>query len=306
MTRKGTEYDEEIALRVMNVGHAAEWVRISCPPCEDEGKTRPNMSVNVESGKAICHRCGFETWAPVEGSARTVKRALRSIYQDDMEPPKGFIRIADDPKASVCRDAMKYILNRGVAKSTVVEMGIGVVPPGYKDYWRWAGRIVIPQRYKGQVLGWVGRVCLDDDERVTERAYMNTKGFDRTFLLNADALSLRSKRPILWCEGPFDFLRHYPYAIPSLGKPTDAQIAIIAKHARRPIVSGIDADAWRKGIAVAMRLVRELQRRRKSLDVFVLTDKGSGLDPGTDPGDTSRKRLRRLVERSRRVFSSAA
>lgn len=260
--------------------NSAGWIRTHCPWCESLGHHSrvKNLAINPETGYFKCWRsfhCGIvgflfdkssQTYArdyvaPKALSVAGVREARKGPKPTDLEH---FERI-DVERPGIGLPFYMYMRKRRVSNKAITAVGAGYCTAGvYRD------RLVIPFIHGGEYKGAVTRVLYD-----SPAAYKNSPGFERETMFNLDALSVDTPDPIAIVEGIFDALPHWPYAVACLGKPTDAQISIIAK-AKRPVVMFLDGDARMENMGTMLRL------SLRGANVRAVT-----LPPATDPGDIS-------------------
>ena len=279
------------------------WVRVHCPFCEESGhrSTSKNLAINPETGYFRCWRwewCGTKgnmfgragdgsvlslDYAPLsvedvlhaaqqvmEGKEPTTRAAAPVLKKPVVQDLPGFHPI-DPASPGVATTHLMYLLKRRVPRQAIKSVGIG-----YSTDSRWAGYVIIPIVNSGEYYGFVAR-------NMVEKRYKNSAGYSRENLFNRDALSEETDVPIAIVEGLFDALPHWPYAVACNGKPTDAQLEVIAK-AKRPICMMLDADAQLVGDMAALRL------RMRGKEVHT-----AKLAPGTDPGELSSEQFADLL-----------
>jgi hypothetical protein len=278
------------------------WVRVHCPFCEESGhrSTSKNLAINPESGYFRCWRwesCGTkgnmygragngtvlsQDYAPLsiedvlmqmqqvmDGKEPTA-RAEPVLKKPVVEELPSFHPI--DPAApGMATLHLMYLRKRRVPRQAIKAVGIG-----YSTDPVWANYIIIPIVNGGQYHGFVAR-------NMMEKRYKNSAGYTRENLFNRDALLEDTEVPVAIVEGLFDALPHWPYAVACNGKPTDAQLDVIAKT-KRPICMMLDADAQLVGDMAALRL------RMRGKQVHT-----ARLSPGTDPGELDSEQFADLL-----------
>lgn len=109
--------------------------------------------------------------------------------------------------------------------------------------------------------GWVARLVVADPARAAgprPRPPQHTYRFAHrmpwhTYLDGQGVLDVETDSPAFVVEGFFDRLHLYPDGVATLSKPTDAQLAILARS-RRPVVLVPDGDAWEAAVFQAAAL----------------------------------------------------
>jgi hypothetical protein len=272
---------QEVA-RVRPSATSEGWVRVNCPYCLDRvGKAdrRASIGFNVKSGYFRCFRCkakgrarGFEDIAQGDKWAPPLAPQEREVCL----PPQGFVALRDEPgrSAAATTPAWDYLAARGVSVQAIEEADIGFIVGQYPGS-IWAHRVVVPicDPDAGSWVGWVARAL-----RKVEPKYLNASGpWASHYLFNGAALHEETAEPALIVEGVFDALPYWPQACALLGKPSHAQVAVLA-GALRPLAICLDGDARDESWALAMRLRLEGAR----VGVVVLppgTDPNEGVDP---------------------------
>lgn len=281
------------------------WVRVVCPAClANDGKRRDNLSVNLDTGFFQCWRCGTrggiysgDTVTNFAQTMRTLARLRDESETPLVKMPLGFFALADPATHGTHegRAATKFLLRRRVTVEAAHEVGCGVVIGRLK----YAHRVIIPVVIGGKPRGFSARLYEQPPARKGRKSlstspepkYVYPKGMSRTALFNRDELLKETTEPALMVEGVLDALPHWPRAVAFMGKPVEAQLWWIAKHAKRPVVLCLDGDAWRASLAAAATLARH----RVSAATLRLT-------PGKDPGDFSARELSVLVRDNAKWF----
>ena len=257
------------------------FIRVNCPFCDlrTVGEDRSvSFAVNARSGWCACFRCGFRGRYRGELDFDLPALEEQAAPPEKVEPPEGYYPLweGDGLEAMVFAPARRYLRKRGVSLEQIEEMKIGACLEG--DF---AGRIIVPVLAPNGDWQWyVGRAW---DKSVIRR-YHYPKGRRESVLFNSAALELETDEPVFVVEGVFDAIPHWPDAVACLGKPNDAQRDRIATT-KRPVVVALDGDAWEEAWADALRITLRGHERCVSIR----------LPPKTDPGDTSRERLRALA-----------
>lgn len=257
---------------------ASGFIRVHCPWCEELGhfSNVKNLAINPETGWYRCWRsfhCGTDGWlwdkdelvysssyAPVTHVVAKPIKASGVPFPDDIE---GFTYIKPGEKGPHL-PVLAYIRRRRVADSTITECGIG-----YTTHFKWERRVIVPLTQLNGKRGYYGAVT----RSITGKDYKNTPALHRDAMFNEAALWSDDPAPLAIVEGVFDALPHYPYAVAVLGKPTDAQIDILARS-KRDLVLMLDADARDE---LRQTQVRLRLRGKETRVVY--------LPPGIDPGD---------------------
>lgn len=263
------------------------WVRANCPFCATVKGTPDRkgcLGLNVESGKWHCYRC-LERGCVEDSDAVRSSTAPKPRADDKapyLGPPGDWCPLFEEPAASAlsCEDARRYVLRRRISVDVARRARLGVCLDG-----KAAGRVVVPiLDDAGQWRGWVGRAW----SKTCERKYIYPSGMDRAgTLYNRRVLDVDTDAPALVVEGVFDTFPFFDEAVAVLGKPSGAQVDMLAA-ARRPIAVVLDGDAWGEGEALAL----ELRLRGKRAGFVKLAAR---VDPDeVDPGELRAAALRCL------------
>lgn len=281
--------EEVLAAIDETVPSPSGWYRVTCPFCAAEGHEtkEKKLSVNADTGYFMCWRakCGARGFVKLDEAhlARRPKKAETKPSDGRVPLPEEYLPIGPSQKNTSIslRPYLKYLSERGLTDLIIEEARLGVALSG-----RYACKIIVPVFSGGTVAGFTSR-------SIAEKIYMNPPGFLRThFMLNGDALQEETDEPIVIVEGPFDCLRHWPYAVGCFGKPTMHHVQQI-RRARRPVVIGLDADAQMEGWGLALQL-----------EVLGMDVKFLKLKPGYDPGKTPHEEFMERVLSAKKASST--
>lgn len=251
---------------------ASGWYRVPCPFCERDGEmsTKKKLSVSAETGYFICFRatCGAKGFVNTSEKFLARKPAKPKAAETDgrVPLPEEFVSLASSDRSTsiALRPYINYLYSRGITDAIIEEARLGCCLKG-----KYATMVVVPVTHCREVAGFTSR-------SIASKFYSNPPDFHRTrYMLNGDALQDDTTEPIVIVEGPFDALRHWPYAVACFGKPTHHHIKQI-QASKRPVVFALDADAQMEGWGHALTF--EVSGR----DARFLQ-----LRPGTDPGKTT-------------------
>lgn len=257
------------------------WVYAICPYCGGYGSTKRRLSFNVESGWYRCWNPGCQidsesgflvtNWVSVPSEKKV------AAARPQLKLPDEFVCLTDSVRVRVSPLGLRYYryyVRRQVSDRAIVELGLG-----YCDGGPYAGMVVVPIQIGGKLEGYTGR-------SIQGKRFKNAKNEEggHRALLNGDILFIETDEPCYCVEGPFDTLRHYPYAVGFLGKPTHEQIDLL-QEAKRPLLIALDADASKESWALACKL--RIFCGIDAVPVF--------LRSGMDPGATSSEELAKLA-----------
>lgn len=221
------------------------WWRVNCPLCI--GRTgKPDrkqaLAINPKVGAYTCWKC--QASGRINVSGLNLDDYAEAAPPPLIEAPEGFMPLAGDTSLTLA-PARAYAAKR-CPEELWSEVGIGACASGY-----FAGRVVVPIMAEDDItwLGWVGRTWYPSD-----RAYTYPRGMNRgEILYRGGVLQDITDEPALIVEGVFDAIHLWPHGVAVLGKASEFQMEAMAA-ARRPVVVVMDGDAWREGMAMAMRL----------------------------------------------------
>lgn len=278
MSRREEIEAVEAAIAGRRVGLSG-WVRANCPICElrlGKSDRKQCLGYNVRSGKFHCFRCGAK--GRVDGEFDDLE-AETAPEAAPIEPPEGFYFLSDPvARASIAmRPAYDYLATRPfvIDDDLMEEAGIGATAVGH-----FAGRVIVPVFDLNDQWAWfVGRAW----RKKADKPYLYPTGGRRDVLYNPRAVLVDSDEPLLVVEGCMDALAHWPNAVATLGKTSDAVLELLLPTTR-PIVLVPDGDAYAEGWAARNRL--RLEGKRAGV---------VQLPPKKDPDEYGREELRAMA-----------
>lgn len=232
-------------------------VRVNCPLCPSRAgrvDQKRSLTANLITGYYQCYRCAV--WGRLEGYASSDEKGAprAQSYKCGSETPQvalpdGYTELFTEPGLTALSfDAARDFLRaRGVGPELWRAARLGACQSGDAS-----GRIVAPVFADDErtLVGWSARAWV----RGARVPYLNAPGpWRSSCLYNASALYVQTDAPVLVVEGVFDALAYWPDAVALLGKPTGAQLSLLAAS-KRPIAVVLDGDAWVEGDAIAYRL----------------------------------------------------
>lgn len=249
-----------------------------CPFCGKDAK----CYANVAKGVFVCFRCGEKGPAvrlvkalsnvddagaarimasrslttQAEYSPEALKRQLglhprRQVAAFSGDPlPEGY-RSLPSPESVVGREAMGYLLGRGVTEAQIAVHRVGFCSRG-----RYAGYVIVPVVMSGAIVHWVARAfAAPGGKRYLNPANGDTPLTSGQVLFNADVAFLHDRVTVV--EGVFDALAEGDASVSPLGKELrPAQLDIFAAHADRlaEVVVKVDEDAYVSAMKMASAL----------------------------------------------------
>jgi len=241
-------------------------VRVWCPMCDDDSG---HLYVLLSAGLPYCQRCKYNPKSPIRFIADlenisfsevirmcgdsfshidvSVEEVVDDLFADEEEEffeyevldfDNTFLPIFEKtniaPLDSALMKAQNYILGRGLTPELVNDYGIKYCYEG-----QYAGRIIVPCFYKGDLVTFVAR----DVFGASSRKYLNPKGNKQSdFLFNIDSVCSDS---IILTEGVFDAINASLVgpSVASFGKSLSArQLSML--NAFKTVVFYWDVDAY--------------------------------------------------------------
>ena len=240
-------------------------IRTVCPMCSD---TTGHLYILLSAGLAYCQKCKYDPKSPVRfiadveniSFADVIRRAGESIVSLDttvedvvnklfeeeeetyeyevMSLDHSFVPVLEEigvaPLDRVREQAVRYLEDRGVTREQMKQYDMRYCYDG-----TYAGRIVIPCYYKGDIVTFVAR----DLSGYSSRKYLNPTGNKQSdFLYNYDAISTDT---VVVTEGVFDAISaaQVAPAVASFGKSLSArQVAFL--NGVKNVIFYWDKDAY--------------------------------------------------------------
>lgn len=210
---------------------------------------KKNLNFDKVDGHWYCFRC--QSWGRLEDWTPMVEFSKHSTELHVFQPPESWVELGKYSSVTTFA-AREYALKKRKLKSEhIAAAKLGIItdrerpPKGEQD---WRNRLIVPIISPENLwLGYVGR----DISGKSNLPYMYIKGMDRGKLLyNQQAIFEKTEEPLLIVEGTLDAVYLWPNAVALLGMWTDHQIDLIAET-KRPVVTVLDGDAWKKGEGLA-------------------------------------------------------
>jgi DNA primase len=240
-------------------------VRTMCPMCSD---TTGHLYILLSAGLAYCQKCKYDPKSPirfisdVEGIplGEVIKRAGESFTPLDttvedivsklfdeeedtyeyevMSLDHNFVPVLEEigvaPLDRVRQRAVTYLEDRGVTKEQMLRYDMRYCYDG-----TYAGRIVVPCFYKGDIVTFVAR----DLSGYSSRKYLNPTGNKQSdFLYNYDAIGTDT---VVVTEGVFDAISAslVAPAVASFGKSlSERQVSFL--NSVKNVIFYWDKDAY--------------------------------------------------------------
>lgn len=259
----------------------------SCPFCHH---AKPKLAINITKGAWHCWVCNasgkklLSLFRKLSCSREQITQ-LSKILQEDIpyinsDPivanlilPKEYVPLWQPNTSISYKQALRYVVNRGITASDILRYQIGYCPDGL-----YANRIIIPSfDANGKLNYFVGRSLYDDGMKYKNPPVSkNVVGFEN---------SINWNYPIVLCEGFYDAIAIKRNAIPLLGKTVPRALLerIITENVRQ-IYLALDTDAIRQTSKIAKDLMSD------GREVFVVS-----LD-GKDPGDLGFTHMNQLIK----------
>jgi hypothetical protein len=266
------------------------WIGVSpCPGC---GSTNYHAGVEIETGRAVCWRCGsLRLWDLLGGLAGIPWHEARDLLKSDLRglasrlaAPKPRSDVLYPPGLQPMKRAHRaYLRERGFRPDTVESLwGVRATGPVGRLAWR----LWIPIELDGEVVSWTTRAVGDRQPRYVS-AGPDEESVNHKTLLYGDDLAGHS---VVVVEGPLDAWAVGPGAVAVMGLiVSPRQVERIASRPVRAVCFDSTPDALRR----AERLAVVLQQYPGDTHIIELE---TGDDPAdADPGE---------IEELRRKFLS--
>lgn len=274
-------------------------IRICCLFCPEQGQsvdTRFRLWINTGSGAGICYNCRWKSRHAIAYVLRRIKAPdvvegssgqTVTAKEEPVKLPDGFQLLRNaDRDDDLEREALQYLLHRGVTREQVASKRIGITFAG-----RYAYRIVFPLHVVTDLVGFTARVYIGD----REPKYLHSSG--PKYLYNFDP----TQTTAVLSEGVFKALRleHAVAGLPVtsaalLGHSvTPTQLDQLSNSAVREIILYPDPDSV--GCAGMASVIDELRDRNSDWKIRIVW-------PVTRPADDtglSIGYLRHLVDDAR-------
>jgi DNA primase len=270
----------------------------SCPFCSHHN---PKFAVNIQKGAWHCWHCNKagrsfvgllrRIGAPknkIHEMAALVKEYIPKIQfislpTGPVSLPSEFLPLWKPRKTHEYRNALKYVVGRGLTAQDLLRYQIGYCEEG-----KYRGRIIIPNFDEFGVLNFfTGRSYYADVymPHLNPKISKNIVGFERD--INWDL-------PIVLCEGAYDAIAIKRNAIPLYGKIPSARLQEkILEEGVKEIYLALDTDALKQITTIAEKFMKE------NITVYRVEL------PGKDPSDIGFAEMTKLIKNAKPLtFSS--
>lgn len=286
-----------------------------CPWCREKG-ARSHLHVNYVKGFALCHECGAKSKS-IAGLLRRLGGAVpRSLvisnaegqaFDDEVEAtlygttedvderkavemPKHFRPFATPSKNAGRKKALRYLLNRGVTKKQLTDIGAGYVWWGKME-----GYAILPVVVNGEMTMWTSRAVPGLVGKRAPKVLHSTGGRARVSIFNYDAC--KHARRLFVGEGPFDAWWMHGRLRPDDGglclfgvNVSDEKLELIAALPAEEVIVMLDGDRAGRNAEVGVA-ARIAGRTGKRVRIATLPD-------GKDPDELEDRILARAVRRA--------
>ncbi len=232
-------------------GRGDEWV-MNCFHCSDRGK---HLYYNSKKHQFICFKCGwrgsgytlvdeFNEWYGYTGQVHLENSYQPMVQQELVLAPKELVHLPVGAyplteEGENFRRARKYLFERGIDMDTIAEYQIH-----YTHFGRFAGRVIFPIFYNGQLVSYVGRAINPALSPKVLNPTSNEANPPSHYLYNYDRVRFYSS--LVLTEGTFDCITtgvidyHYG-AVASFGKKlSQEQIKLIFQSSFKEIIFAWD------------------------------------------------------------------
>jgi len=242
--------------------------QFNCPVCSAEKGVKYdgkyNLEINLNMNVYNCWSCqdthgSIKKLISIWGN-RSQKSKIKSLFLDEIETnikndgddietyfsglPKEFLKFElDDENDFIQKNALNYLLKRGITKDIIKKYGIGYCFSG-----KYSDRIIVPSfDIDGNVNYFIARSYINNKFK-----YLNPDSDKTKIIFNEKFIQWDST--IYLVEGVFDHLI-IPNSIPMLGKVVyDHLLRMIYEKANADIVILLDGDAWNNAISIYSKL----------------------------------------------------
>lgn len=274
-----------------------------CFNCQFCGDTRSRFYLNNTSGLGYCHNCewagpleafvsrltGFNdevVWNMLHTAKKQARFATKLNLKNNEQPvrislPEGFT-LLEQPIDESNKLFWRYMSKtRNIPIQTTLEYGVGYTRVGYHKW-----RVVIPVRFRGEMVSWVARTIVNNAPK-SLKALTPVGNKQSEYLLNMDRLWGQSE--VVLVEGPFDMLKIPDLAVASFGKRlSHEQMMMLVNSGAKHVIICYDNDASKQRDQTAER-ISELFPRCSVVE----------LPPGEDPGSLPASVTRDLVRHAK-------
>lgn len=250
-----TVRDRLVREALLDGSPGTQTIRGVCPFCVRRGHhtKKKNLSLDRSTGRFFCFKC--HTTDLLDGWEITEEYLLKKPPPEipTFDPPPGWVRIGPQGTPTTLQ-ARNYLLGRGIASRAIQEakMGVSTEAPESREDLDFRNRAIVPILAADEEtwLGYVGR----DLRKKSTMPYLYCRGMMRgKILYNQAQVYVETDVPLRGVEGTLDTAFLWPDSAAFLGTWGRDQVEIL-KDLKRPFVSVLDGDAWRKGEALALTL----------------------------------------------------
>jgi len=267
------------------------WVGVDCPRCgPNSGKY--HLGINTRLGRAVCWKCG--RWDLAEAlsavahlqmsEAIRIAKAIRHGRAASEDKPIRRARVKVPKDVGPLREPHKrYLRKRRFDPDKLVDTWRIQGAGPWSDRIPW--RIFIPIYLDERMVSWTSRSIVDGVPSKYVSAKSDEEEVKHKHILYGEDYTWHS---VIVVEGPLDAWRIGPGAVALFGIPfTSAQIARLARYARRAIVLDREKEAQ-----------RHAKRLANALSPFPGETVVVQLETGDDPAEADEEELEEL----RRLF----
>lgn len=277
------------------------WVNMRCPFCGDH---KHHLGYSDVLDLFSCWKCGVKnsSWALAKVLGVPVERAKRLAEKHFIAGSKTFEKV-DRPKevrlpenhGRLLRCHREYLESRSydprqLAKDWELVGGDG----------DWEDRILIPIRYKGDLVSFHSRSIFDDDKFKAKPCPSEAEVIRHKDLLYG--FDMVPGNTVVVVEGPADVWRLGRGAVATFGtKFTEHQISLLSafKNVFVMFDSELDEEGNEKELSAQKQSERLADKLAVFSNVWVIGDLGS------DPGDLSERKAARLMKRIGKIAEEA-
>jgi hypothetical protein len=205
-------------------------------------------SDKIAEARSLLHELKFDIKNFESMESKLERQLFNPIVEEiNIELPTEFKSFITSNRNDIeYKNAFKYISSRKITVGDIIKNNIG-----YCDSGKYSGYIIIPSYNKdGKLNYFVGRNYYDNDK-------YKHKNYDGSHDLIFNELHIEWSKPLILCEGAFDYLAIKRNAIPLIGKyiPNALYKAIISNNVKT-IYIALDSDAIRDSLRYIENFVK--------------------------------------------------
>jgi hypothetical protein len=263
----------------LSMSHPGEYYRVNCPFCND---TRRRLWINHLWGHldtygnrnlflALCfnencldqpgaawalYKQVFTDFSHEVSDELQLNRRVEPVERKPVWPGRCVILRKLPPR----HDAIEYLESRGFnIEKLSADFGVGYCLEASDDFALAQGRIIIPVRVDGELVGWQARVVGDRPSKAVPKYYTMSHMRKSRVLYNFD--QARKYPFVVLCEGPTDVWAFGPEAVAMFGKTvSEYQLGLLTSYLGwERVYVCLDGDAEEEASSLHQRLMDKVK-----------------------------------------------